>query len=63
MPSIAVKAGETVQFEVTNIAGFGHNFFIGPEEELSTTTGDIPDGTGIPEFTEGTADGHLDRPR
>ena len=54
MPSIAVKAGETVQFEVTNTANFSHNFFIGPEEELSTTTGDIPGGTGISEFTEGT---------
>ena len=51
---IPVKAGETVQFEVTNTAGFGHNFYIGPEEVLSTVTGNIPDGNGIPEFTEGT---------
>ena len=52
--SIAVVAGETVQFEVTNTAGFGHNFFIGPEEVLSKASGNIPDGNGIPEFTEGT---------
>ncbi len=49
--SIAVKAGETVQFEVTNSATFSHNFYIGPKEVLSTTMGDIPDGLGIPEFT------------
>ena len=56
--SIAVKAGETVQFEVTNKAGFAHNFFIGPNAVLSKTTGNIPSGTpgvvGIPEFTSGT---------
>ncbi len=54
VPSIAVQAGETIEFEVTNTAGFTHNFFIGPESELSTTTGDLPDAPGIPEFTEGT---------
>ncbi len=54
VPAITVVPGETVEFEVTNSAGFSHNFFIGPEEELSTTTGDLPDATGIPEFTEGT---------
>ncbi len=54
LPSIAVVAGETVEFQVTNTAGFGHNFFIGPEEELSTTAGDLPDAPGVPEFSEGT---------
>jgi mono/diheme cytochrome c family protein len=54
LSTIAVKAGETVQFEVANTAGFGHNFYIGPEEVLSTVVGDIPNGNGIPEFTEGT---------
>lgn len=49
--SIAVKAGETVQFEVTNSATFGHNFFVGPGKVLSTASGNIPGGTGIPEFT------------
>lgn len=54
LSSIPVKAGETVEFEVTNTAGFDHNFYVGPEEELSSAAGDIPDGTGIPTFTEGT---------
>jgi len=54
LESIAVKAGETVEFQVTNSAGFAHNFYIGPEEELSTTTGDLPDAPGIPEFIDGT---------
>ncbi|MCY7418635.1 MAG: hypothetical protein LH650_09090 [Chloroflexi bacterium] len=49
--TIAVKAGETVQFEVTNSASFVHNFYIGPEAVLSKAMGDIPDGIGIPEFT------------
>jgi uncharacterized cupredoxin-like copper-binding protein len=50
VPAITVVPGETIEFEVTNTAGFSHNFFIGPEEELSTTTGDIPGATGIPEW-------------
>jgi hypothetical protein len=54
LESIPVKAGETVQFEVTNTAGFDHNFYIGTEQELSTALGNIPGGTGIPVFTEGT---------
>ncbi len=54
VPSLTVVPGETVEFEVTNTAGFVHNFFIGPESELSTTTGDLPDAPGIPEFESGT---------
>jgi mono/diheme cytochrome c family protein/uncharacterized cupredoxin-like copper-binding protein len=50
VPAIAVKAGETIEFDVTNQAGFEHNFFIGPEAELSKAAGDIPGGTGIPAF-------------
>jgi mono/diheme cytochrome c family protein len=52
--SLAVKAGETIEFQVTNSAGFDHNFFIGSEDELSAASGNIPGGTGIPTFTEGT---------
>jgi hypothetical protein len=52
--AIAVVPGETLEFDVTNTAGFSHNFYIDTEEVLSTTTGDIPDAPGIPEFTEGT---------
>ncbi|MEZ4596319.1 MAG: plastocyanin/azurin family copper-binding protein [Chloroflexota bacterium] len=54
LSSIAVKPGETVEFEVTNTAGFDHNFWIGPEEELSTTTGNLTDAPGVPEFADGT---------
>lgn len=54
LQEIPVKAGETIEFEVTNSAGFAHDFFIGPEAELSTTTGGLPDAPGVPEFTDGT---------
>ena len=54
LTSIAVKAGETIQFEVTNTAGFDHNFYIGTAEELSNASGSINGGTGIPTFTTGT---------
>lgn len=52
LPAITVVEGETITFEVTNAAGFAHNFFIGSEEELM-----VIDGTtdaGVPTFTEGT---------
>jgi len=53
--TIPVVAGETVTFRVTNKAGFDHNFYLGPEAELSTTTtttsADLP---GIPSFASGT---------
>jgi mono/diheme cytochrome c family protein len=52
--SLAVKAGETIEFQVSNSAGFDHNFYVGTQEELSSASGDIPNGTGIPAFTEGT---------
>ena len=48
LAQIAVVPGETVKFDITNSAGFGHNFYIGMAEQLSTnaTTG-LP---GVPEF-------------
>jgi mono/diheme cytochrome c family protein len=54
VPAIAVKAGETVEFQLTNTADFLHNFYIGPESELSTVTGDLPDAPGVPGFETGT---------
>jgi mono/diheme cytochrome c family protein/uncharacterized cupredoxin-like copper-binding protein len=48
---IAVTDGETVQFEVENVAGFEHNFWIGTPDELS-----VPNATtdvGIPSWTSG----------
>lgn len=54
LKEIPVKAGETIEFEVTNSAGFAHDFWIGPESELSTASGNITDGPGVPEFETGT---------
>jgi uncharacterized cupredoxin-like copper-binding protein len=48
---IDVVAGETIQFEVDNTAGFDHNFYIGTPEELQ-----VPNGTtdvGIPTWQSG----------
>ncbi|MBA2570370.1 MAG: hypothetical protein H0V04_04215, partial [Chloroflexi bacterium] len=52
LPQIAVKAGEVVEFQVINEAGFDHNFFIGgkPELEGNATSG-LP---GVPTFQDGT---------
>ena len=50
--TIAVKKGETVKFEVTNTAGFGHNFFIGTAEQLQA--GDRTATKGIADFSSGT---------
>jgi uncharacterized cupredoxin-like copper-binding protein len=50
--SIAVTPGETVTFKITNSAGFSHDFFIGPPDQLSgNNTAGLP---GIPEFSSGT---------
>jgi mono/diheme cytochrome c family protein/uncharacterized cupredoxin-like copper-binding protein len=57
LASIPVVAGETVTFRATNTAGFDHNFYLGPEAELSTTTtmtsADLP---GIATFKTGSQD-------
>jgi hypothetical protein len=50
--SLTVTEGETIHFEVTNSAGFSHNLYIGPPEQLATNqTAGLP---GVPDFTEGT---------
>ena len=56
LATIPVVAGETVTFKVTNTAGFDHNFYLGPEAVLSTTTTttSAPDLSGIPTFASGT---------
>jgi uncharacterized cupredoxin-like copper-binding protein len=52
VPSLTVTNGETIHFEITNTAGFPHNFFIGPPDKLSTNqTAGLP---GIPDYSEGT---------
>jgi len=50
--ALTVVPGETLTFEVTNTAGFEHNFIIGPAEALeSNSTAGLP---GTPNFVEGT---------
>jgi mono/diheme cytochrome c family protein/uncharacterized cupredoxin-like copper-binding protein len=49
---IPVKAGETVTFEVTNTAGFDHNFYIGAQDALQA--GSVAGLQGIPTFSSGT---------
>jgi len=51
LTSIDLEAGETVQFDVTNTAGFDHNFYIGTAEELQVPGTTTP--VGIPNWTEG----------
>ena len=53
------SAGETIQFEVDNTAGFDHNFCIGTPEELAVPN--AHDGRGHPDLAVGCPDGHLDR--
>jgi mono/diheme cytochrome c family protein len=52
LSSITVKAGETVEFDITNVAGFAHNFFIGTADQLQA--GDRTATKGVPDFTSGT---------
>jgi hypothetical protein len=49
---IPVVPGEVVRFEVTNTAGFPHNFYVGEPEPLEANA--VADLEGIPDFTEGT---------
>jgi mono/diheme cytochrome c family protein/uncharacterized cupredoxin-like copper-binding protein len=51
LSAIPVVPGEVIRFEVTNTAGFEHNFFIGEPEPLkSDATSGLP---GVPTFVEG----------
>jgi mono/diheme cytochrome c family protein/uncharacterized cupredoxin-like copper-binding protein len=50
--SIAVKAGETVQFQITNTAGFDHDFYIGTAADLQA--GNTASLVGIAPFASGT---------
>ena len=51
---IAVKKGETIRFEVTNTAGFTHNFYVGPVADLQAGDTSSPNLKGIPDFSTGT---------
>ncbi len=49
--TIDAKVGDTLHFVVDNVAGFAHNFFIGPADALAQNqVGDLP---GIPDWTSG----------
>ena len=50
--SVEVKKGETIRFEITNTAGFPHNFWIGPQAEVEKKNTAALKGT--PDFSEGT---------
>jgi uncharacterized cupredoxin-like copper-binding protein len=50
--TLDVKNGDSVTFQITNTAGFSHDFYIGTAEQLSTNqTAGLP---GVPEFPSGT---------
>jgi mono/diheme cytochrome c family protein/uncharacterized cupredoxin-like copper-binding protein len=52
LAAITLKKGETVKFQVTNKAGFAHNFFIGTAAQLEAA--DKSAVKGIADFIEGT---------
>jgi mono/diheme cytochrome c family protein/uncharacterized cupredoxin-like copper-binding protein len=54
--TIYVKKGETVRFEITNTAGFTHNFYVGLVTDLAAS--DTAKLEGVPDFSSGTE--HLD---
>ena len=52
VPNLNVKKGDTITFQITNTAGFTHDFYIGPTDKLSQNqTAGLP---GVPEFQSGT---------
>ncbi len=51
LQDIAVTPGETVIFRIENTAGFPHNFYIGPDEELAVMGGSTD--TGLPDWDSG----------
>jgi uncharacterized cupredoxin-like copper-binding protein len=50
--SIPAKKGQTYTFEITNTAGFAHDFYIGKPDDLQA--GNTANLTGVPEFASGT---------
>jgi uncharacterized cupredoxin-like copper-binding protein len=50
--ALDVKKGDTVTFQITNSAGFDHDFYIGTADQLSNNqTAGLP---GVPAFSTGT---------
>ena len=52
MTTLPVVAGEIVKIDVTNTAGFDHNFYIGDGTALAA--GDTSNAQGVPAFASGT---------
>jgi mono/diheme cytochrome c family protein len=50
--AIPVQPGEVISFEITNKAGFDHNFWVGLGTALSG--GDTTNAVGVPAFSSGT---------
>jgi hypothetical protein len=51
LTQIEVVEGETIEFVVDNIASFDHNFYIGPQDVVSSPSAETP--IGIPTWTSG----------
>ncbi len=51
--SVDVVAGQKVCFEVTNTAGFTHNFYVGPTSDIEARN-KTDAVAGTPDFTSGT---------
>ena len=51
--SIDLVAGQKVCFEVTNTAGFAHNFYVGPTSDIEARN-KTDAVAGTPDFTSGT---------
>jgi uncharacterized cupredoxin-like copper-binding protein len=50
--ALDVKKGDTVTFQITNSAGFDHDFYIGTPDQLKNNqTAGLP---GVPAFSSGT---------
>jgi uncharacterized cupredoxin-like copper-binding protein len=50
--SIPIVAGQTYTFNITNSAGFDHDFYLGPPDKL--TAGTVDGLPGVPVFQSGT---------
>ena len=51
--SVDLVAGQKVCFEVTNTAGFAHNFYVGPTSDIEARN-KTDAVVGVPDFTTGT---------
>ena len=52
-PSVDLVAGQKACFEVTNTAGFTHNFYVGPASDIEARNKTVA-VAGTPDFASGT---------